>query len=268
MAGRNDSAFLNFWNPALPRFAGDGPTYHGAYGHRLRQQLGVDQIDRVYRTLRHNPDTRQAVLQIWDARTDLPDTQGRPASPDIPCNIISFLKVRDGRLEWVQVMRSNDLVLGLPHNVVQFTSLQEIIAGWLGLEVGTYHHFSDSLHVYERNFSDIDRSSPTNIPANEDRLDLPKDAFDGVFADLEKRFDELRHPALNASRFAGLLEAPTMPEGYRNLLRIAAADSARRRGWADAMAAAADACTSEVLALAWRRWASRQQDRAEPAATA
>src|SRR5689334_4831544 len=35
MRGRNDSAFLNFFNKDLPKYAGGGPTYHGAYGFRL-----------------------------------------------------------------------------------------------------------------------------------------------------------------------------------------------------------------------------------------
>lgn len=263
MAGRNDSAFLNFWNPALPKFAGTGPTYHGAYGHRLRRHLDVDQIQRVYEALQNNPDSRQAVLQIWDARADLPTPEGQPASPDIPCNICSFLKVREGKLEWVQVMRSNDLVLGLPHNVVQFTSLQEIIAGWLGLEVGTYHHFSDSLHIYERNFADVDRSQELAVPANTDRLDLPKAEFDAVFADLERCFDELRDPELSESRFHELLRTASMPEGYLNLLRMAAADSARRRGWSEPEEAAVTACTNPVLGKAWERWAQRQREQLE-----
>lgn len=261
LAGRNDSAFLNFWNPVLPRFAGSGPTYHGAYGHRLRENLGIDQIDRTYEALRHNPDTRQAVLQIWDGRKDLPTSEGAPNSEDIPCNICSFLKVRDGKLEWVQLMRSNDLVLGLPHNVVQFTSLQEIMAGWLGLEVGTYHHFSDSLHVYERTFEDLARSTEVHVPANPDRLDIPRGEFDEIFPDLEKRFEELRSDRLSEPRFRELLGSASMPDSYLNLLRIAAADSARRRGWSAAAEEAAGSCTNPVLHVAWERWAKRQRER-------
>lgn len=268
LAGRNDSAFLNFWNPALPKFAGTGQTYYGAYGYRLRQQLEIDQIDRVYQALLHNPDTRQAVLQIWDGRTDLPIDQGKPASADIPCNICSFLKIREGRLEWMQVMRSNDLILGLPHNVVQFTSLQEIIAGWLGLDLGTYHHFSDSLHVYERNFADLEHAPAVDAPANSDRLDIPREQFDPVFSEVERRFDELRAGDLDEARFDELLRLDEMPGGYANFVRIAAADSARRRGWAERTRTAAEACTNPALRLAWARWMQRQRDRAEGGASA
>ena len=48
MAGRNDSAFLNYINRGLPKDCGTGPTYHGAYGHRLRKRVSLDQLDRAY----------------------------------------------------------------------------------------------------------------------------------------------------------------------------------------------------------------------------
>ena len=155
LAGRNDSSFVNHWNPKLPQYAGRGPTYYGAYGHRLRRHFLTDQLDRAYDTLRHNPNSRQVVLQIWDPQKDLPCEDGKPCAEDIPCNIVSFLKMRRGRLEWMQILRSNDLLLGLPHNVIQFTTLQEVMAGWLGAELGSYCQLSDSLHVYKRDFGRV-----------------------------------------------------------------------------------------------------------------
>jgi len=46
-------------------------------------------------------------------------------------------------------MRSNDLIKGYPNDVTEFQWIQEIIAGWLGLELGTYSHIVGSLHVYD-----------------------------------------------------------------------------------------------------------------------
>jgi len=40
LSGRRDSNFLNYWNSQLPKFAGSGPVYHGAYGFRLRHRCG------------------------------------------------------------------------------------------------------------------------------------------------------------------------------------------------------------------------------------
>jgi thymidylate synthase len=46
-------------------------------------------------------------------------------------------------------MRSNDVFLGLPHDVFCFTMLQEIIAASLGAKIGTYTHLAGSLHLYD-----------------------------------------------------------------------------------------------------------------------
>jgi thymidylate synthase len=165
--GRDDSAFLNRWNSKLPSFVGEGVKYDGAYGARLRNRFGVDQIRRVCDALSSNPGSRQAVLQIWDAASDLPLPDGLPASPDVPCNVCSLLKIRGGKLEWSQVLRSNDLFLGLPYNFIQFTFLQEILAGRLQVGVGNYCHFSDSLHVYERDierFRKVELATPAVRP--------------------------------------------------------------------------------------------------------
>src|SRR5437879_1150771 len=98
MAGRNDSSFLNYYNTELPKYCGNGPIYHGAYGHRLRKRFGIDQVVRAYEALRRNPDSRQVVIQIWDSIVDLPAADGKPSSEDIPCNIVAMLKVRDKQL--------------------------------------------------------------------------------------------------------------------------------------------------------------------------
>ena len=130
MTGRRDLAFLEFWSKEYRKYVGDGPELHGAYGYRIRRHLSIDQLDRAFRVLSSNPDTRQVVLQLWDSEVDMPNPDGTPVNDDIPCNVLSVPKVRDGRLEWLQVIRSNDAFCGLPYNLVQFTSLQEILAGW------------------------------------------------------------------------------------------------------------------------------------------
>jgi len=178
MAGRQDLAFLEFWNKQYAEFVGRTPQLHGAYGYRLRSQFNMDQLDRAYKALKGKSDSRQVVLQIWDAQRDMPMPDGREVSSDIPCNVLSMLKVRSGRLEWMQILRSNDAFLGLPHNIVQFTYLQEILAGWLKIELGTYNQLSDSLHVYDRDAESIRQSAPLPlIASNTDLLCLNPHRF-------------------------------------------------------------------------------------------
>lgn len=257
MCGRNDSSFLNFWNPALPKFAGEGNLYHGAYGYRLKHNLGIDQIERAYQVLLKNPDSRQVVLQIWDSRIDMPNSNGEPLTADVPCNICSMLNIRNGRLEWTQIMRSNDLFLGLPHNFVQFTSLQEILAGWLKVDVGSYTQISNSLHCYEHDLGKYSISDVENI-TNTDDLALPKEQADEALFIIEKTMDRLRAPDLEIKDFSNLLlEGENMPEGYRNMLLIVAADAARRREWDGQAVTAISKCTNACLVDAWTLWKNR-----------
>lgn len=257
LQGRNDAAFLNYWNPTLPKFAGSTDSYYGAYGHRLRRNLSFDQIERAYQILLVAPDSRQVVLQIWDGEKDLPFATGQPRAPDIPCNVASMLKIRDGRLHWLQIMRSNDLYLGTPYNLVQFTSLQEIMAGWLGIDVGSFVLMCDSLHLYEHDIGNVSITSHQAPVANSDSLALPKSEFDRVLSVVGSIADELRADELTPSRLMQTISSSDVPTSWRNLLAIVAADCARRRGWRAEMEAVSEICANPALNAAWRAWVAR-----------
>lgn len=256
LAGRQESSYLNFFNPRLPHYAGAGSVYPGAYGFRLRKHFGLDQLERVYAALERNADTRQAVLQIWDSAVDIPKPDGSPSNPDVPCNLCSMLKLRDGKLFWTQIMRSNDLFRGAPYNFVQFTVLQEVLAGWLGAGVGTYVHWSDSLHVYDRDVERVGRSDSLSLPRSNDSLLLPKSEADVMWSALNGCVTELAKDALGESeleRIAGR----TTNRAATNILAIVAADSARRRGFSDLAMELSARCMNPLLSLGWRRWQSR-----------
>ena len=255
--GREDSRFLNFFNPQLPKFQGDTPTYYGAYGHRLRNSFGIDQIERAYLALKNNPTSRQVVLQIWDAARDLPSQEGKEASLDIPCNVIAMLKVRDGKLEWTQVMRSNDAFLGIPYNIVQFTTLQEIMAGWLGLEVGSYNHVSDSLHIYEDAYNNVAPVVPVQVEANNDSLALSKQDSEEAFSELANVVDSIVDGKVLADQLIDIVEDSGLTEPLKNVLCLICAEAARRMGSAKVADEIIKECSNPVYNQGFRRWHSR-----------
>jgi len=257
LGGRNDSAFLNYYNNGLPKYCGGGPTYHGAYGYRLRKHFGTDQVARAYEVLRSKPESRQVVLQIWDSEGDLPAADGTPSSEDVPCNIVAMLKVRNQRLEWTQIMRSNDVFRGLPYNFVQFTTIQEIVAGWLGVKVGTYNHISDSLHVYHRDLQQIKSSRPVSIEPNPDSLALTKADFDLVFGELEAHANAVTEHAVTAEALVQRVMKCTLPEAYRNVLCVLCAEGARRRKNTDRLDEIMALCTNPTYTQLYDRWCSR-----------
>ena len=143
LSGRGSLRFIEYYIPAYSQFADDDRIF-GAYGPRLRNEQGHDQIANVLQRLRDRPDSRRAVIQLFRA-SDLIATAN-----DIPCTCtLQFLR-RDGLLHMLTYMRSNDACLGLPHDIFFFTMLQEIIARDLGVDLGSYKHVVGSLHLYDK----------------------------------------------------------------------------------------------------------------------
>ena len=100
---------------------------------------------RVRRLLRSDRATRRAVLYFNDALSHL-----ALDCPDAACATSLQFLIRAGALDAVVCMRSNDVIWGLPYDVFLFTFLQEMMAVELDVEVGVYHHFAASLHLYSR----------------------------------------------------------------------------------------------------------------------
>jgi thymidylate synthase len=121
----------------------------GAYGPRLLSFDGVNQIESLIQALRRNPASRRAVIQLFDHR----DVVERHA--DVPCTCTLQYLLREKRLSAITYMRSNDVFLGLPHDLFCFTMLQELIARSVGAELGSYHHMVGSLHMYDQNAEDL-----------------------------------------------------------------------------------------------------------------
>lgn len=120
------------------QFADDG-RLKGAYGPRIRHQL-----PRVVDLLRRDPDTRQAILSIWNG------TELIGQSRDIPCTLAVQFLLRDDKLHVRTTMRSNDVILGVPYDWWMFSRLGMSVASVLGVETGSYTHTVGSMHLYDR----------------------------------------------------------------------------------------------------------------------
>ncbi|MGH3931604.1 MAG: thymidylate synthase [Pseudonocardiaceae bacterium] len=151
----SDDPWIFQYNRALTRYTDDG-RLQGAYGPRMRRWRGrVDQLDQVRCILTRDPDSRQAVIQLFDPEQD---TRGHR---DVPCTLNYRFFLRDGRLHMHTTMRSQDLWRGFPYDIFAATILQELLAGWLDVELGDYRHYVDSLHLYEKH-----QDAAANVAAN------------------------------------------------------------------------------------------------------
>lgn len=144
LAGSNALDFIEHYIAEYTKSSDDMQTIFGAYGPRMFGRRPNDQLARVISSLRSKPDSRQAVVQLFDRRDTLEHHR------DIPCTCTLQFVIRDRRLHMLTSMRSNDAWLGLPHDVFAFTMIQELVARSLGVELGEYRHSVGSLHLYER----------------------------------------------------------------------------------------------------------------------
>jgi thymidylate synthase len=169
-----------------------------------------------------------------------------------------MLKVRDGKLEWSQIMRSNDVFRGLPYNFVQFTMLQEVLAGWIGVEPGSYTHFADSLHLYEEDATNTFSSVHVPMAARRDSVALPKSRADIIWSEMNKRIDMLVSDEISAKEYGNLAQLYDAPDAFTNLMAVVAADAARRKANIDGVNEAMSHCISPSLRQLWNRWAERK----------
>lgn len=140
------SESLEFIEPYIPKYKDDAVEgiLEGAYGPRLFSMRGsIDQVANVIRLLQDRPNSKRAVVQLFDAEDIARHKK------EVPCTTTLQFFLREGRLALSVAMRSNDAYFGLPHDVFCFTMIQEMIACHLGADLGTYYHYAGSMHVYE-----------------------------------------------------------------------------------------------------------------------
>lgn len=132
------------WNPNIAQFSDDGRVFFGAYGPKVVGQLGY-----VVKKLIADRDTRQAGLTIW--RENPPETK------DVPCTVAMFFSVRESVLNVHVFMRSNDVWLGFPYDVFNFSMIGHYVCAMLndgGTRVvpGALFLTAASSHLYEAHF--------------------------------------------------------------------------------------------------------------------
>ena len=176
MSGSNSTEWISRYASFWKDISDDGKTANSAYGARIFKlhpriaDGGLNQWEYVKGELKRDPDSRRAVIHI---RT--PD-DSLHAVKDVPCTLALQFFIREGKLHLHVNMRSSDIILGIAYDVPAFTTMQEILANELSVELGEYVHTSNSLHCYERDFEMLDA-----IARSSDNLGRPMPAYPRSF---------------------------------------------------------------------------------------
>lgn len=144
LSGNNNLSEIRKYTSAWDRMSDDGETVNSNYGYCIQHKYGFDQWEYIKDMLSKNPNSRQAVLHIKEANNK--------SSKDVNCTVCCQFFIRDNKLYMTTYMRSNDIWMGFPYDVFQFTAMQILLSMQLGVEIGTYTHIAGSLHMYKRDY--------------------------------------------------------------------------------------------------------------------
>lgn len=140
----------NYWDANASRWSANfgkpkedwevGQVY-GAQWRNWRRQ-GYDQLKVLIYELRTNPFSRRHVLTTYDPE------ETYACLP--PCHLMAQFNVTiTGNLDCVVYMRSVDLCLGLPSDVVLYAALMLVICNEVDLKPGTLTFMLGDTHIYE-----------------------------------------------------------------------------------------------------------------------
>ncbi len=119
-----------------------------AYGYQLAKKSiykegEFDQVDRVLYDLKHNPQSRRIMTNIYNF-DDLHEMNL------YPCAYSMTFNVTGDTLNGILNQRSNDMLTANNWNVLQYSLLLIMFAQVSGLKAGTLVHVIADAHIYDR----------------------------------------------------------------------------------------------------------------------
>lgn len=167
---KNINEYSKFWN----KCSDDNENLNSCYGYYIWKmdipdKESKNQFEYCYNQLVKNKETKKAVITIYDSNKHSKKTN------DNPCTMFLQFFIRENVLYLNTFMRSNDLWYGLSYDLPFFVFVLKQMFFKLrhiypDLRNGVYFHNSNSLHIYEKNFTDIEEC--INNPKSE--IEIPK----------------------------------------------------------------------------------------------
>ncbi len=108
----------------------------------------INQIDYIVQKLKKSPYSRRAQAITWRPLVD-------PYHVDPPCLQRIYMRIKEEKLIMQTTWRSRDLFRAWEANVNGMIRIQKSVADQLGVEIGHYLDFSNSLHIYGVNIPEV-----------------------------------------------------------------------------------------------------------------
>ena len=176
LMGKRDLKFLQQFTKIWDDFAEENNCVESAYGYRWREHFGRDQIGGLVELLQKDPTSRHGVILMWDPADD--GLANGTAKKNVPCPYTFTVQIIGGKLHLHLVIRSNDMMLGNPHDVAGFALLAYMLAQKLEVEVGFLTTSISNAHIYDIHFNQAKEISSREVIHKSIQFKCPLNAFD------------------------------------------------------------------------------------------
>lgn len=210
---------LDWWKGQL------GPDNRYLYGYATQLRggpfsNGFDQVKFVLDALMNNPNSRRIITTTWDAddMANITHLNSNPSTPTTCHGTMVQYYVNGNKLDMFHFQRSADLLLGLPHNLIQYWAYglylarhSELTMGKITWMIGDAHIYQDESHVnavqeivdgqtYDFNFPEIE--------IGEDHVDNVKFSEIELVYNYSGKVDRYDTPRFLASDFTMVGDIP------------------------------------------------------------
>jgi len=175
MGSRKPEDFLREHTKIWDDFTNPGDVVTVAYGYRWRKHFGRDQLGLLVKLLQDDPSSRHGVIVTWDPGTD---GLGGVNKKNVPCPYTFTVNIIGGYLHLHNIVRSNDMMLGAPHDIAGFALLQCMLAQKLGVKPGIYTHSISNAHIYDIHYEGAKEIIKRTNNHKKINLHLPTDSYD------------------------------------------------------------------------------------------
>src|SRR6185436_11945760 len=177
---RKPEVFLRDYTRIWDAFTNPQDVVTVAYGYRWRKHFGRDQLKLLIELLEKEPGSRHGVVLAWDPAQDGLSLEKKK---NVPCPYTFTVNIIGGRLHMHNIVRSNDMYLGAPHDIAGFALLQCMLAQELGVRPGMYSHSISNAHIYDSHYAAAEELMKRQNEHDKIVLTLP----DNSFREIEKR---------------------------------------------------------------------------------
>ncbi|HEY9584175.1 MAG TPA: thymidylate synthase [Candidatus Paceibacterota bacterium] len=176
---RKPEDFLRQYTKIWDDFTNPNDVVTVAYGYRWRKHFGRDQLKLLIELLEKEPASRHGVIVTWDPAQD---GLSLFKKKNVPCPYTFTVNIIGGRLHFHNIVRSNDVILGVPFDVGGFALLAYILAQKLGVRPGIYSHSISNAHIYDSHYFAAEELMKRKNDHKKITLVLPPETFEKMEA--------------------------------------------------------------------------------------